>query len=147
VARARSHQERALLLNPNDDRSVCAMGAILTLEGQPGEAESWVRRAMRLNPYHPESVWFHLGRALFHEGRTEDAVAALEKVTQPRVRELAYGVAAHFGLGDPEGLRRAVEALRTVAPDFEAETFVRSVPFAREKDRAALLTPLRSAGF
>jgi TolB-like protein/Tfp pilus assembly protein PilF len=147
VARARSHQERALLLNPNDDRSVCAMGAILTLEGQPGEAESWVRRAMRLNPYHPESVWFHLARALFHGGRNEDAVAALEKVTQPRVRELAYGVAAHFGLEDPEGLRRAVEALRTAAPDFEAETFVRSVPFAREKDRDALLTPLRSAGF
>ena len=47
------HQERGLFLNPNDDRSVCAMGEILSFAGRCEEAEGWVRKAMRLNPYHP----------------------------------------------------------------------------------------------
>ena len=35
LTRAMRHQERALFLNPNDDRSVCAMGELLTFAGRP----------------------------------------------------------------------------------------------------------------
>ena len=38
------HQERGLFLNPNDDRSVCAMGEILIFLGRHEEAEGWVRK-------------------------------------------------------------------------------------------------------
>jgi hypothetical protein len=101
---------------------------------------------MRLNPYHPESVWFHLGRALYHAGRSQEAAAALEKVTQPRTRELAYGAATGVGLDDPEATGRAVAALRAVAPSFDADRFARSIPYAQEGDRTTLLDALRAAG-
>ncbi|NIM02062.1 MAG: adenylate/guanylate cyclase domain-containing protein, partial [Acidobacteria bacterium] len=62
----------------NDDRSVCAMGEILAFVGRHEEAEGWVRKAMQLNPYHPPRYWTHLGRALFHLERFEEAAGALE---------------------------------------------------------------------
>src|SRR5208337_1858027 len=51
------HQERALSLNPNSDLIVVQQGEVLTWLGRPEEGIEWVRRAMRLNPYHPERFW------------------------------------------------------------------------------------------
>ena len=145
LTRARWHQERALFLNPNDDRSVCAMGTILALAGEPEEAEGWVLKAMRLNPYHPESHWFHLGRALFHAGRDEEALAALRRVTRPRLRERVYRAAASGRLGGGATSKADVESLRSLDPGFDAERFVKTVPYARQRDRDALLEALRAA--
>ena len=58
------HQERALSLNPNSDLIVVQQGEVLTWLGRAEEGIEWIRRAMRLNPYHPERFWSHLGRAL-----------------------------------------------------------------------------------
>src|SRR5690606_33592571 len=63
--RAMYHQERALGLNPNNDLIVVQQGEFLTWLGRPEEGIEWIRRAMRLNPYHPERYWSHLGRAYF----------------------------------------------------------------------------------
>jgi adenylate cyclase len=57
------HQERALALNPNDTLIVVQQGEILTWLGRPEEGIEWILKAMRLNPYHPERFWSHLGRA------------------------------------------------------------------------------------
>jgi adenylate cyclase len=146
LGRALSHQERALFLNPNDDRSVCAMGTILTLIGRPEEGEAWVRKAMRLNPYHPENFWFHLARALFHADRDDEAFAALGNITRPTLPELVYRVAASARLGDSAARQQALEALRSTDPDFEAEPFVERQPYERDHERTALLDSLRAAG-
>ena len=61
--RAAYHQERALALNPNYDIVVVQQGELLTWLGRPEEGIDWIRKAMRLNPYHPERFWNHLGRA------------------------------------------------------------------------------------
>jgi DNA-binding SARP family transcriptional activator len=133
LARSQSHQERALLLNANDDRSVCAMGEILNLRGRPEEAERWVRKAMRLNPYHSDSYRFHLGRSLFHAGRRADARDALGRITRPRPRDLAYVLAS------TDGPQRASvrERLLELDPGFEVEAFVAAMPYehATERDR------------
>jgi len=63
--KAAYHQERALNLNPNSDLIVVQQGELLTWLGRPEEGIEWVRRAMRLNPYHPERFWSHLGRAQY----------------------------------------------------------------------------------
>ncbi len=146
LGRARSHQERAVLLNPNDDRIVCAMGTLLVLEGRAGEAEAWIRKAMRLNPYHHEAFWFHLGRALFHAERFEEARDALRKITRPRLREGVYRVAVAAHLRDPAELRGAVDALHVMEPAFDAEQWVRAQPLQRDVDRDALRSALRQSG-
>ncbi|MHC4732670.1 MAG: BTAD domain-containing putative transcriptional regulator, partial [Planctomycetota bacterium] len=91
--RSLKHQERALFLNPNDDRTVCSMGEILAFAGRPEEAETWVLQSMRLNPYHPSRYWMHLARPLFHLARYEEALSALAHIARPRRDEHAYRVA------------------------------------------------------
>jgi TolB-like protein/Tfp pilus assembly protein PilF len=147
LAKARSHQKRALFLNPNDDRSVCAMGTILTLAGDPEEGERMVRKAMRINPYHPENFWFHLARALFHRGEGAEALDALRNVTRPKLRERVYRVAARAGLGDREATDRECRVLRESAPEFDATAYVESVPYERSTERKELLEALHAAGF
>ena len=139
------HQERGLFLNPNDDRSVCAMGEILSFAGRCEEAEGWVRKAMRLNPYHPPRYWAHLARALFHVGRYREALDALESFPAPRVRELAYQVAASGMLGDADETAKHVAALHKVAPDFDVDRFVASLPYEDNEDRRALREALAAA--
>jgi len=142
IKRALWHQERSLYLNPNDDRTVCAMGEILAFAGRAEEAEQWVRKSMRLNPYHPPRYWTHLGRALFHLECYEDAVDAFEHVGKARLDDLAYRVAATVPLGNADAVARSVAELRDQSPDFDPEGFANSLPYQREDYRQALLEPL-----
>lgn len=140
------HQERALLLNPNDDRSVCAMGEILTFVGRPDEAEGWIRRSMQLNPFHPPRYWTHLGRALFHLDRFEEALGAFEHIPRLRKDDLVYRAAASARSGDAVALERSVAAVRAASPAFAPSAFAASLPYERERDRRAVLDALRAAG-
>ena len=71
---AEYHQHRALTLNPNNDLIVVQQGELHTWLGAPEEGLEWIRKAMRLNPHHPERFWNHLGRAFFVARRySEDA--------------------------------------------------------------------------
>jgi TolB-like protein len=139
------HQERALFLNPNDDRSVCAMGEILGFVGRFEEAAGWVEKAMRLNPYHPPRYWTHLARALFHLKRYDEALGALEHVRQLRADDLVYGIAASASLQDTDAVERSVAALRETCPDLDPVSFAESLPYVLDDDRRAVLEPLRRA--
>jgi len=145
-ARSLSHSERALELNPNDDRAVCGHGEILAYCGRAAEAEHWVRKAMRLNPYHPDSYWFHLGRALFHSGRDQEAVDAYRRITSPQPRHLALRAAAALRCGNADEQRQAVEALHSDVPDFDADRCVQALPYPEGAARAELLEALERAG-
>ncbi len=140
------HQERALFLNPNDDRSVCAMGEILTFVGRHEEAEGWIGKSMQLNPYHSPRYWTHLGRSLIHLGRFEEALDAFEKVPRPRDDDLVYRVVASTRSRDAPGLQRNLSALREAIPTFERSAFAASLPYEREEDRRTVLDALLSAG-
>jgi adenylate cyclase len=145
LANAQSHQERGLQLNPNDDRQVCAMGQILCFRGQHEASAQRIEHAMRLNPYHPESLWLYLGRALFHQGRHEDALAALGHLTRPRVTALAYRVAAAASLDNKAVERTHTTQLRKHDPNFDTESFLAAIPYEHEQDRAVLRDALRQA--
>jgi adenylate cyclase len=140
------HQERAVFLNPNDDRSVCAMGEILTFVGRHEEAEGWIRKSMQLNPYHSQRYWTHLGRSLIHLGRFEEALNAFENVPRPRQDDLVYRVVAASRGGNALPLQRNLSALREAIPRFEPSAFAASLPYQREEDRQTVLDALVSAG-
>ena len=61
---------------PNNDLIVVQQGELLTWLGRPEEGIEWIRKAMRLNPYHPERFWNHLGRAYYVARRYAEAVEA-----------------------------------------------------------------------
>ena len=146
LRRAIQHQERALYLNPNDDRSVCAMGEILSFAGRAEEAEAWVRKAIRLNPFHPPRYWSHLARPLFHLGRHAEAVEALEQIREPRVRDLVFLVAATQRARMDDALAHSLDRLRSASPSFDAEVLVGALPYDDSAARQELLDALREAG-
>jgi len=146
VSRAFRHQEKALILNPNDDRSVCAMGEILSYRGQHEDAERWVRKSMRLNPYHPERYWTHLVRPLLHLGRFEEALEALDHIGNRRRDDHVYAIAASVGSGDEDAIRYAVDALKIDLSDADIVQVVAALPYAHAADRALVHDALVTAG-
>jgi TolB-like protein/Tfp pilus assembly protein PilF len=142
LKRALWHQERALFLNPNDDRSVCSMGEILSYLGRHQEAEQWVRNSMKLNPYHPQRYWTHLARPLFHLGRYQEALEALDRVGRLRADDHAYRVASLARIGDADICKMAVADLLKEVPDFNVDEFAESLPYDQARDRQTLVDAL-----
>src|SRR4030065_640607 len=56
---------------------------MLTWQGQPQEGIDWIKKAMRLNPYHPQRFWSHLGRAYFVARRYSESVEAFKRISVP----------------------------------------------------------------
>ncbi|MGH7090555.1 MAG: adenylate/guanylate cyclase domain-containing protein [Stellaceae bacterium] len=137
------HQERALALNPNDDLIVVQQGELLTWLGRPEEGVAWIEKAMRLNPYHPERFWSHLGRAHFVAHDYDAAIAAFRRLDHPEAMHFAFLAASYAQTGD--GASAALEAERVLgaAPDFSVEKHMATQHYKeaadREHHRAALL--------
>ncbi len=146
VRRSLWHQERALFLNPNDDRSLCAMGEILTFAGEPIVGEEWVRKSLRLNPYHPERYWSHLARALFHQQKYEETLRVLDRISRKRPDDLVYSLAASAMSGSEKEVERARFALRTSGANMDPIKVAKSLPLERAKDRDLLLGALEVLG-
>ena len=121
------------------------MGEILAYAGRAEEAEQWVEKSMKLNPYHPPRYWTHLARAYFHQGRYEDAREALEHVGKARMDDLAYRVAASVALDDKDAVAVNVAQLLDEIPDFTPTRFIESQPYVQESDRQALLELLTAS--
>ena len=138
-----SFQERALLLNPNDDRSVCAMGEILTFSGAAEEAESWIHKAMSLNPYHPQRYYTHLARSLLHQRKFQQALTELAQIGRPRTDDLVYGLVAAVYSKDPRARDRFRSALEASEPQFSAQIFSATQPYRRTEDRSLILDTLQ----
>ncbi len=98
--KAAYHQDRALSLNPNSDLIVVQQGEVLTWLGRPEEGIEWIRRAMRLNPYHPERFWSHLGRAQYTARFYADAIESFSKLTAPDHTHHAFLAASSAQLGN-----------------------------------------------
>jgi adenylate cyclase len=89
------HQERALALNPNYDLVVVQQGELLTWLGRPEEGIDWIKKAMRLNPYHSERFWSHLGRACYCAEKYAEAAGAFSRsnVAPPTISAMRGAIA------------------------------------------------------
>jgi adenylate cyclase len=141
------HQQRALALNPNDDLIVVQQGEILTWLGEPEEGSEWIRKAMRLNPYHPERFWFHLARAQFVAKRYTEAIESLRRITVAGVLHHALLAACYAQLGDAaQAAVHSEEVLRQV-PGFTLRGHcLPLLHYRRESDLLGHLKALRKAG-
>ncbi len=129
------HQERALALNPNDDLIVVQQGELLTWIGQAEQGIEWIQKAMRLNPYHQERFWGHLGRAYFVARRYSEAVKAFQRISRADHSHLAFLAACHAQLGDAAAANGAAQEVLQRAPDFSIERFIATQHYKHESDR------------
>ena len=139
------HQERALALNSNDDLIVVQQGEVLTWIGQADQGIEWIQKAMRLNPYHPERFWSHLGRAYFVARRYPEAVKAFQRISRPDHSHLAFLAACHAQLGDAAAAEGAAQEVLRRAPDFSIERFIATQHYKHESDREHHRAALRKA--
>jgi adenylate cyclase len=140
------HQERALNLNPNDDLIVVQQGEILTWLGRPEEGIEWIRKAMRLNPFHPQRFWSHLGRAYFAARRYPEAIDALQRINQPDHTHHALLAASHAAQGDDDAAKAAGRETLRLAPDFRVASDLATQHYKREADLEHYRAALTRAG-
>jgi adenylate cyclase len=133
--RAMHHQERALALNPNDDLIVVQQGEMLTWFGRAEEGIDWILKAMRLNPYHPERFWNHLGRAYFVARRYAEAAAAFAKIARPDAGQLAFLACCRAAMDDAPGAQLSAQAVLVQAPNFTTAKFLATQHYKHDTDR------------
>jgi len=144
--KAKYHQERALNLNPNNDLILVQQGELLTWLGRPEDGIEWIRKAMRVNPYHPERFWNHLGRAHFTARQYAEAVAALSRVTRPDYTHHALLAASLAHMGDQTAAAAHSQAVLREEPTFSNERCMSTVHYLQDSDRDHLREGLVKAG-
>jgi len=144
--KAMYHQERALGLNPNNDLIVVQQGELLTWLGRPEEGIDWIRRAMRLNPYHPERYWNHLGRAYYVTRRYAEAAQAFARISAPDHTHHAFMAAAFAQMGDAIAATAHAEQVAKRAPDFSVQRYLETLHYKRASDREHHRDGLLKAG-
>jgi adenylate cyclase len=145
--KASYHQARALSLNPNDDLIVVQQGEFATWLGQAEEGIDWIRKAMRLNPYHPPRFWSHLGRAYFVARRYAEAVEAVQRLPTLDHLHLASLAAGFAMMPDEVGAKTAVAQTLERKPDFSvARDYLPTLHYKREADLAHHRDALLKAG-
>jgi adenylate cyclase len=139
--------EQAFRLNPNfvDGR----YGMLLSHVGRAPEAIDYMKRAMRLDPFHPATYTYWLGKGYYFSGNYDEAIPLIRVgverqpgVLPPRV--LLAAVAAH--LGRHEEARAAAAEIMRMRPGFTIADWLK---FLRITDRGyaeRLLDDLRKAG-
>jgi adenylate cyclase len=141
------HQQRALALNPNDDLIVVQQGEVLTWLGQAEEGIEWIRKAMRLNPYHPERFWFHLARAQFVARRYAETIESLRHISAPDTPHHALFAACCAQLGNASLAAASVAEVLKRVPDYTIrEHCLPTLHYGREADLDHHREALRKAG-
>jgi adenylate cyclase len=144
--KAAYHQERALTLNPNYDLVVVQQGELLTWLGRPEEGIDWIKKAMRLNPYHPERFWSHLGRAYYCAEKYAEAAEAFSRITRPDYTHHAFLAATFAQMGNEvAAAAHAAEVLKR-EPKFSVAVYLTTQHYKRDLDRRRHEAGLLSAG-
>jgi adenylate cyclase len=144
--KAMYHEERALALNPNNDLIVVQQGELLTWLGRPEEGIDWIKRAMQLNPYHPERYWNHLGRAYYAARRYAEAAAAFAKISAPDHTHHAFLAATFAQMGDATAAAAHADQVVKRAPDFSVQRYLETLHYKRADDREHHRDGLLKAG-
>ncbi|MDA9425141.1 MULTISPECIES: adenylate/guanylate cyclase domain-containing protein [Bradyrhizobium] len=144
--KAAYHQERALALNPNYDLVVVQQGELLTWLGLPEEGIDWIRKAMRLNPYHPERFWSHLGRAYYCAEKYAEAAEAFSRITRADYTHHAFLAATFAQMKNAIAAgAHAAEVLKR-EPGFSVAAYLATLHYKRELDRQRHESGLLAAG-
>ncbi len=132
--KASYHQGRALSLNPNDDLIVVQQGEILTWLGQPEQGIEWIEKAMRLNPYHPERFWGHLGRAQYMARQYSEATDSFKRISVPDSTHHSFFAVSYAQLGDNAAAKTHSEVVLKQEPGFTVSNYLATLHYNRESD-------------
>jgi adenylate cyclase len=114
--------------------------------GRPEEGIDWIKKAMRLNPYHPERFWSHLGRACYCAEKYAEAAEAFSRITRPDHTHHAFLAATFAHMGNAvAAAAHAAEVLKR-EPKFSVAVYLATQHYKRELDRKRHEAGLLMAG-
>ena len=146
--RAIAEAEKAIILDSNDSDAYIAMGWALIGGSRHREAANSLKRAMRLDPFHPET--YVLGLAYFFMKQFEKAATLFERgiKSNPEVDSIFFYLAATYAhLGREQEAKAALAKLREINPKYSYLRYLKY--WAKYKDPAdfnLLADGLRKAG-
>ena len=113
------HVEQTIALNPNSPYIVGVAGWHMALYGEWDRGLKFLKKGIKLNPYHP--IWFHLAPFMdyYRRGEYENAFAEALKFNYPELFWDPVMRAATLGqLGRQNEAKTAVSQLLKLEPDF-----------------------------
>jgi adenylate cyclase len=140
--------ERALALNPNQPGVLASLGMHLHYAGDE-RGVAFVRKAMKLDPFHPSSFNNLIADYHFERGEYEEALASARKVDTPsHYYSSALLAAIYAELGRQKEAQSAVEELLELWPGLSAEQWIEQLGrwnYPEERIRH-MVAALRRAG-
>jgi len=143
--RAEAEYERTLALNPYDADLLVEMAELLVKTGKAAQAVAQVKTGMRINPRYPDWYLWNLGWAQYFAGQYDEALAALNKMSNPYNGVRRTRAAVLVRLGRIEEAREVIAKFIETDLDMTLEEMEGRV----WKDREALerwIEDLRTAG-
>ena len=109
--------DKALAINPNDYHNICSKAWFLAFGGKPSEGIACSHKAMRLNPFTPDSCLYTIGAAEYITHRYKAAIEAFGKINGPGILNLkpAWLAASYAQLGRHAQANLAVQEVRRLA--------------------------------
>ena len=101
---------------------------------------------MRLNPYHPERFWNHLGRAYYCSERYAEAAEAFSRITRPDHTHHAFLAASFAQIGNAVAASAHVSEVLKRVPEFSVESYLATQHYRRGTDRQRHEAGLLKAG-
>ncbi len=137
--------DRCLDLYPNHADCMALRADALVFSGRAEEAVEEVRRAMKINPYHPDWYRWALGCACYAAKRYEEAVASFNRMKCQNSDSMMWLAASYAQLGNIDKAGSQVEQLLVIDPGFTVSGF--SSFFKNPLDYEHLREGLAKAGF
>lgn len=144
--RAIDAYDKALALNPNSADALIGKAGSYAYMGQPDDAINCVEHAKRLNPHYPEFYDWLLGIAYFQARRYEDAVAALNHLSEQNANSVVWLAASHSRLKQSKEMASVASRLLELQPDFRLSTTPTVAALANGADQDHLKDALRELG-
>ena len=137
--------ERAFELNPNDADTLAEMSDSLTSCGDAERAIGLMKRAVRLNPLHPDWYLWNFGEAYFSLGDYDEAIRLLKKMhDQSEAHRLL--ASSYALLGRSTEARYHADQVMIVHPDFSVDHWRTIAPYRSTDTVERFIAGLRKAG-
>jgi adenylate cyclase len=137
--------QKAVDLNPNSADLLADMADALIHVGRTAEGVAMIDRAKHLNPLCSDWYDWVLGIAAFHDGRFEEALAALSRVENSSSFLRCDLVATYVRLGRLEEARAVVKEILNDQPTFRLTLWVLT-PFKDQNVLQRFVADLQLAG-
>ena len=137
---------KAVTLNPNDANTAAKAAELFSYTGRSQEAVAWVKRAMSLNPHHPDWYWQELGLALYVGDQYTEAVNAFNRIANPIAFDHTYLAASYVSLYEIDQAKSHVKDLLRINPRASIGYYKKTSPYKNTAVLEQFIAALRKAG-